>query len=69
MGGDPDDLGDVVVKMMMKTVTTMMVKIQRRRNITIIAIIGMCTTSTPLRMRKASFVSYWRKFCSIWVSL
>jgi hypothetical protein len=58
-----------VVKMMMRTITTMLVKIQRRRKIIILAIVGLSTIRTLLRMRMASFVSYWRKCCSIWVSL
>jgi hypothetical protein len=56
-----------VVRMM--NTTTMMEKILRRKRMTILAIVGLSTTSTPLKMRMASSVSYYRKYCSTWGTL
>jgi hypothetical protein len=69
MGGDPDDSGDDSGEDDDETITTMMVKILRRRRMIILAIVGLSTTSTVLRMRMARSVSYWRNYCSIWNSL
>jgi hypothetical protein len=50
---------------MMKT-TTMVMKILRRKMMRILAIVEMNTTSTPLKMRMASFAFYCRRYCSTW---
>jgi hypothetical protein len=66
MGGDPDDSGydngeddednnDVM-------------KILRRERVMILAIVGLSTTSTPLKMRMTSSMFYCRRYCSTWVT-
>jgi hypothetical protein len=50
---------------MMKT-TTMEMKILRRKRMMILSIMGLSTTSIPLKMRMASSVSYCRRYCSTW---
>jgi hypothetical protein len=58
----------MTVERMMKT-TTIVMRILRRRRMTILAIVGLNTTSTPLKMRMASFVSYCRRYCTTWGTL
>jgi hypothetical protein len=56
----------MTMERMMKT-TTMVMKILRRKMMMIFAIMGLSTTSTPLKMRVASSVFYCRRYCSTWV--
>jgi hypothetical protein len=50
----------------MMMMTTMQMKIRRRKRMRILAIMERCITSTPLRMRTGSFVSFCVKFYSTW---
>jgi hypothetical protein len=50
----------------MRMMTTMLMKTRRRKRMRIHAIMERCITSTPLRMRTDSFVSFCEKFCSTW---
>jgi hypothetical protein len=50
---------------MMKT-TTMVMRILRRKEMMILAIVELSTTSTPLKMRTTSSVFYCRRYCSTW---
>jgi hypothetical protein len=43
-----------------------MMKILRKKRMMILAIMGLSTTSTPLKMRMASTMFYCRRYCSTW---
>jgi hypothetical protein len=53
----------------MMMVITMLMKTRRRRRRRILAIMGQCITSTPLKMRTGSFVSFCGKFYNTWGTL
>jgi hypothetical protein len=54
----------MTVEMMM--VVTMLIEIQRRKRMRILAIMEQCITNTPLKMRTGSFAFFCGKFYSTW---
>jgi hypothetical protein len=64
MGGDPDDSGDDSGED--DEDNQKMMKILRKKRMMILAIVGLSTTSTPLKMRMASTMFYCRRYCSTW---
>jgi hypothetical protein len=59
---------EMTAERMMKT-TTMVMKILRRKRMTVLAIMGLSTTSTPLKMRMAGSVFYCRGYYNTWGTL